>query len=50
MELRLAVLRLQKRLVVSAGPPHDNLGPGAVSFSMIEGFGPNNASIQQLLE
>ena len=32
-----------------AGPPHDNLGPGAVSFSMIEGFGPNNASIQQLL-
>ena len=49
MELRLAVLRLQKRLVVSAGPPHDNLGPGAVSFSMIEGFGPNNASIQQLL-
>ena len=49
MELRLAVLGLQKRLVVSAGPPHDNLAPGAVSFSMIEGFGPNNASIQQLL-
>lgn len=31
------------------GPPHDNMLPGSVSFSMIEGFGPNNASIQELL-
>jgi len=31
------------------GPPHDPLKAGAVSFSMIEGFGPNNASISQLL-
>ena len=30
------------------GPPHDAMLPGSVSFSMIEGFGPNNASITQL--
>lgn len=31
------------------GPPHDPMEAGSVSFSMIEGFGANNASIQQLL-
>ena len=31
------------------GPPHDNMVAGSVSFAMIEGFGPNNASIGQLL-
>jgi hypothetical protein len=31
------------------GPPHDAMKPGSVSFAMIEGFGANNASIQQLL-
>ena len=31
------------------GPPHDNMLKGSVSFDMIEGFGPNNASINQLL-
>lgn len=31
------------------GPPHDLMMPGSVSFAMIEGFAPNNASIQQLI-
>jgi hypothetical protein len=34
------------------GPPHDPMGPGAVSFSMIEGFGASygyNLSINELL-
>ena len=30
------------------GPPLSNLGPGAVGFSMIESFGPNNNSIHEL--
>ena len=31
------------------GPPHDAMVPGSVSFSMIESFGANNRSINQLL-
>lgn len=31
------------------GPPHDNMAPGSVSFAMIETFGANNQSIQELL-
>jgi hypothetical protein len=30
------------------GPPHDLFAAGSVSFAMIEGFGPNNASVNQL--
>ena len=30
------------------GPPHDAMVPGSVAFSMIEGFGPSNKSINEL--